>query len=170
MDSVDTAEMMNESQFSIEDEQENDVDLIYDTRISNSLFTQLVVAEYCNLFFAMSGLILAIIAREARVNADEEDELIIYSRVVFWSMACTLCLLISLVIRYDLWLRWSITVQKYTKYDSLYNTGIWKQMIAELILNAMAPYPFLDGFKYNEYVKTYDTWISYEINDLMLVI
>jgi hypothetical protein len=57
---------LNESLFSIEDEEENDVDLIYETRISNSLFTQLIAAEYCSLFFSMSGLILAVISRELR--------------------------------------------------------------------------------------------------------
>lgn len=107
LDSV-NSEDLNESLFSIEDEQENDVDLIFDTRISNSLFSQLVVAEYCSLFFAMSGLILAVIAREERLTYGEED-LEIHHRVVLWSMVCTICLLISIVIRYDLWLRWSIT-------------------------------------------------------------
>jgi hypothetical protein len=59
---------------------------------------------------------------------------------------------------------------KYTAYDNLINTGIWKDMLFEVLYNALAPYPFLDGILYTEYVKDYDIWIEYEINDMLLVI
>lgn len=42
-------------------------------------------------------------------------------------------------------------------------------MIGEVFFNSLAPYSFLDGYKYSEWVKTYEIWISYEINDLLLV-
>jgi len=38
----------------------------------------------------------------------------------------------------------------------------------EVILNLMAPYPFLNGSKYIEVVEAYDTTIEYEVNIIML--
>ena len=34
-----------------------------------------------------------------------------------------------------------------------------------MVISAVAPYPFLEGLIYTEYVKAYDTTIFYEIND-----
>lgn len=50
------------------------------------------------------------------------------------------------------------------------NTGVWKQMIPEIALNAVAPYPFLNSFKYQEYVREYDVIIYYKVNDILLVL
>ena len=47
-------------------------------------------------------------------------------------------------------------------------TGLWKYMIFEICIGAIAPYPFLDGIYYIEEIPTWDAVISYEINDLML--
>jgi hypothetical protein len=52
-----------------------------------------------------------------------------------------------------------VTVEKFTKFDNLINTGLWKEMLIEILINAIAPMPFLDGYKYREEVKAY----SYEI-------
>lgn len=38
----------------------------------------------------------------------------------------------------------------------------------EMITCLIAPYPFLHGILYKEYVEAFDTEITYEINDLML--
>jgi hypothetical protein len=114
---------LNESLYSIEGEEEDDVDLIYETRVSNSLFSQLVAAEYCTLFFAMIGLLLSVVNHEIRLNDKNEDR---YRLGLIYNCLCTICLLISVTMRYELSLRWSITVQRYTAYDNLINTGIWR--------------------------------------------
>jgi len=41
-------------------------------------------------------------------------------------------------------------------------------MLIEMFINLIAPYPFLDGVIYIEYVKGYDTYINYEVNDIFL--
>ena len=87
---------------------------------------------------------------------------------LIYNMACTVFLLVSIYIRYDLWLEWSKTVQRYTKYDTLVNTGLWKSLLLEMIICIIAPVPFLDGIKYKEYVAAYETWIEYEVNDILL--
>jgi len=84
------------------------------------------------------------------------------------NMLCTICLVVSIYIRYDIWLKWSITVQKYTVYDNLINTGLWRVMVVEMGINCIAPYPFLDGMMYEEDVEAFGVIIQYEINDLLL--
>ena len=78
------------------------------------------------------------------------------SSALTYNMACTVFLLFSLYIRYDLWLAWSKTVQRYTKFDTLVNTGIWKILLLEMAICVIAPLPFFDGLKYKEYVVAFD--------------
>jgi len=61
-------------------------------------------------------------------------------------------------------------VNKFTKYDTLMNTGLWKSMVFEMVICMVAPYPFLHDKLYVEYVEAYDTKITYQINDLMLFV
>lgn len=85
------------------------------------------------------------------------------------SMLCTLFLLFSIYMRYDLWLRWKISLESlYTIHDTLTNTGIIKQIYFEQFLCLLAPYPFLDGITIAEEVKMLDTTINYEINHILL--
>ena len=81
---------------------------------------------------------------------------------------CTVFLLISIYFRYDLLLKQNITVQVYTKDDTLKTTGLWRWMIAELVMCSIAEYPFLEGLEYVEYVQDWDTTIVYNVNDIML--
>jgi hypothetical protein len=53
--------MPDDELFSVGDQEEADEDLIYDTRVSNSLFTQLVHSEFCSCFFANTGLLVSIV-------------------------------------------------------------------------------------------------------------
>ena len=87
-----------------------------------------------------------------------------------YNMMCTIFLEFSIYIRYDVRLKWCKSVGKYTKFDTLSNIGLWKQMLFEMICCLIAPYPFLVGVNYKEYVEAYDYTITYEINDIMLFI
>ena len=85
-----------------------------------------------------------------------------------YNIGCTFCLVISLYIRYDLMIKWSKSVNKLTRWDTLKTTGLWKNLIVEILINIIAPYHLFDGIKYIEYVKAFDHTIEYEVNDLML--
>lgn len=85
-----------------------------------------------------------------------------------YETTCTIFLVVSIFIRYDLWLQWAKTVEMYTQFDTLVNTGIWKNLSFEICLCVIAPYPFLDGLKYRENVLAYETSIEYEVNDILL--
>jgi hypothetical protein len=74
----------------------------------------------------------------------------------------------SIVLRYEITLKWYISRGMLTEYDNLRNTGWWKPMIVELIINAIAPYPFLDTITFEEYSAQFDSTITHDVNDLLL--
>jgi potassium intermediate/small conductance calcium-activated channel subfamily N protein 2 len=157
--------------YSIETEDDKDIDGVFDIRVSNSLFTRVVIAEFCSLFFANLGLFLSILIYELRwmfVENEQEYEgrAIVFAQ--FQMMMCTVFLMLSIYIRYDIWLQWAVTVDKYTKYDNFTSTGLWKSLLFEIVMAAIAPMPFFDGMKYTEYVAGFDFTIEYEWNDLLL--
>ena len=55
------------SMFSIVSTLQADNDRLQVIRNSNSLFTQLMICEFCSVFFAILGLILAVIAEEIKI-------------------------------------------------------------------------------------------------------
>lgn len=52
----------------------------------------------------------------------------------------------------------------------MFNTGLYKQAIFEMIIGAVQPYPFLYNAVFKEYIEFNDTkmWINIEINDILL--
>ena len=48
------------------------------------------------------------------------------------------------------------------------NTGLWKYMLFEMIINLIAPFPFLNGIKVEENVENWGVRIHYEFNDFLL--
>jgi hypothetical protein len=152
----------DETLYSIEDEEENDEDMVFDVRVSNCLFTQLVHTEFCSCFFANVGLGISIIYFEIQLQMNENG--LVYDGMAlelaqFYSGTCTFMLIISIYIRYVLWLEWAKTVEKYTKYDGFINTGLWKEVLIEILINLVSPMPFFNGIKYTEYVEGFDTTI-----------
>jgi hypothetical protein len=132
-----------------------------------------VHAEFCNCFFANTGLIISIIYFEINLRINEQG-LEYHGKALeiaqFYSMLCTILLIISIYIRYVLWLEWAKTVEKYTKYDGFVNTGLWKEIVLEILINLISPMPFFNGVKYIEYVKAFDATVVYEVNDILLFI
>jgi hypothetical protein len=92
----------------------------------------MVIAEFCTLFFAMTGLILAIVIHEINHRKEIKDRQVLAKD--FLNLVCTVGLLISIVIKYNLNLHWLIKVKMYTKADTFRTTGLWKYMLLELIL------------------------------------
>jgi hypothetical protein len=86
----------------------NEVDLVFETRLSNCLYSQLMTAEYCSTFYSTLGLLLSIINYEKRLIGQQFDD--VNKMALFCNFMCTLFLVMSVYIRYDLWLKWSITI------------------------------------------------------------
>lgn len=85
-----------------------------------------------------------------------------------FSSFCWVFLVLSLYIRYVIFLRKSISEEIYTKFDSLQNTGLWKWLFWEYILYSLTPYGFFEGVEYKEYVGNFDIQIIYQFNELLL--
>ena len=85
-----------------------------------------------------------------------------------YSVMCTIFLILSIYIRYDLWLKWSVSVNMIGPLDNLYSTGLWKYCLVEMGLCSISPLPFLKGFMYGEHVKAFDSDIEVEFNDILL--
>ena len=140
--------------FDVQNEETFDSDMVLPTRISNRLFNQLFIVEYCAFFFATIGMLISVWLYEMRQLGLNDS--LPYQCALYYNMVCTLALMFSIYTRYDLQLRFFITTDKFTSYDTLFNTGIWKSMVVEIALNAFAPYPFLDGITYIEDVPDFE--------------
>lgn len=76
----------------------------------------------------------------------------------------------SLYIKHDLWLQWSISISKFSKYDTLINTGGWQSLIIEIIISLISPIHQLEDYWYEEWNDKYQFLIRYKINDILLAI
>ena len=85
-----------------------------------------------------------------------------------YNVICTVFLIMSILIKYDLQLRWSVSVCMFTQFDTLTTTGLWKSMIFEVIICLVATYPFFVGIDIEEYVKDYDVTIKYTLNEILM--
>ena len=81
---------------------------------------------------------------------------------------CNICIVISLLIKYDIYIKWCKSTELFSNFETIFSSGLWKSLLAEVILQLVAPYNFLSGYKYVENVEAYDVTIEYEINELLL--
>ena len=85
-----------------------------------------MISEFCSAFFANMGLFFSIIQYEIRRLQDSDlnkNYGIALQSSQFYNIMCTVLLVISLYIRFDLWLKWSISIDRFTKYDTVVSTG-----------------------------------------------
>ena len=87
---------------------------------------------------------------------------------VIFSVMCNIFLAISIYLRYDIWFKWSKSVERFSKFDTLINTGQWKPMVGEMIILLIAPTPMLEEVEYTEYNQDFNYDCVYEVNDYFL--
>jgi hypothetical protein len=58
----------------------------------------------------------------------------------------------------------------YSQYDTLVNTGLYKYLFVEIVLNSITPFPFIWDETYTESYSDYDTHVDYRINDIFLLV
>mmetsp|Transcript_1371 Transcript_1371/g.1802 ORF Transcript_1371/g.1802 Transcript_1371/m.1802 type:complete len:217 (+) Transcript_1371:480-1130(+) len=143
-----------------------DRDLIWITRVSNRYFSQLVIAEFSAVFFAYFGLALSIFKYEIQQRREEEEFSL--NLALFINTTCTLFLIFSLYVRYEIWLVWCKSVETFIENDTLITTGLWRTLVFEGIICLIAPYPFFEDKYLEEYVVDFKTDARLRINDLLL--
>jgi hypothetical protein len=53
-------------------------------------------------------------------------------------------------------------------YDNLKNTGLFKTLILEVVVNLISPYPFFENLVYTEINNDYNITFEYKVNDILL--
>ncbi|CDW71264.1 small-conductance calcium-activated potassium channel protein [Stylonychia lemnae] len=153
-------------------EEEQDAELFehntgLDIRVSNELFNKIKLAEYASVFFSTYGVFLSILLYEMK---DQENIEEYQNMILAYNCMCTSGLIFSIYSRHDIMLKWQISRGLLTEFDTISNTGWWKGMIYEMVINSVAPYPFLYRVKYDEYIDngSFKTTVTYDVNDLLL--
>ena len=94
----------------------------------------------------------------------------ITSTVLIYNCFCTIGLIMSIYIRYDLYLKWNISRGTLIEYDTLWGTGQWKFLVIEILLVIVAPYPYLYNITFQEYNIAYNTWVTYNVSFSNLIV
>ena len=94
------------------------------------------------------------------------------SIILYAATFCNCLLLTSIILRHHLYFNWMHAKKFITGYDTLGNTGEWKNLALELILNVIMPYPFINDYVYYEtYTHTgIDYLIEFRVNWILLCI
>jgi potassium intermediate/small conductance calcium-activated channel subfamily N protein 2 len=56
----------------------------------------------------------------------------------------------------------------YSELDTIFNTGLWKQMFLEILMSLVMPYPFLYEKTYSEDANAFSVGLLFEWNDFLL--
>jgi hypothetical protein len=119
---------------------------------------------------------LAIVGREKDYSIISNDPsssdttdtsvIIVLSAAVF----ANLILLTSISLRHYLYFKWLQAKKFITQYDTLGNTGLWKPLIIEIVLNLIMPYPFINDYTYYEVYasKDGDVSVEFRFNSILL--
>ncbi|CDW76554.1 small-conductance calcium-activated potassium channel protein [Stylonychia lemnae] len=140
-------------------------DAIKDVRLSNQYYNKIIISEYSAVFFSTFGMCLSVLLFEMKDNKDISE---VQNMVLSYNVFCTIGCILSIYMRYDLYLLWNKSRGLLTEYDTLWNTGNWQSLGCELFIVIIAPYPFLYDIKYEEYNPQFSTYITYDVNDLLL--
>jgi hypothetical protein len=79
-------------------------------------------------------------------------------------------LLTSIGLRHYLYFKWLQAKKFITQYDTLGNTGLWKTLLMEIVLNLIMPYPFINDYVYYEVYasKDGDVSVEFRFNSVLL--
>lgn len=75
-----------------------------------------------------------------------------------------------MIVRYTLVLTLFKARGFYSKYDTMVNTGLYKYLIVEIVINSITPFPFIYDVNYTESYSDFDTKVKYRVNDIFLLI
>lgn len=117
------------------------------------------VVEFVSVFFSLFGIAFSVVNYE---NDTPDLAASIYNSL------CTVLLVACIYLRYQTQLRWMKSKSLLTNYDTLVNTGRWKEMVAEMGICLLAPYPFLNNIYVSEYYEDWKASVTYQANDYLL--
>ena len=144
--------------------------LVGDARIVNRAFSRLRIAEYCNAYLGMIGVGTCIIEREIRFNHGVDDNDAIRIILLSINFLTTILLVISLYFSYRMQFNWMKARGFLTVHDNLINTGMYKYLLAEIVMCSISPMPFLYDVTFKEWNVNYSVHIKHWLNDIFQAI
>lgn len=153
-----------------DEDDEEETSMVLDQRRINEIFVRLRVAEISSLNFAALGILCGIFDYELAYNDDNDEEQSIRIILEFLCVCSTICIYIALFVRYILVLTLFKARGFYSQYDTMMNTGLYKYLVVEIIINSITPFPFIWDTNYTESYPDYETKVQYRINDIFLLI
>ena len=110
--------------------------------MSNFAFSQTKIGEYIVVLFAILGIQSAIVVSEMsqtkrQRNRNESDIVIILWIVLGLNIA----MILTIIGNYQLFIRWQRTKHYIVEKDTLFNTGLYKTMLKEILCAVISPYP-----------------------------
>jgi hypothetical protein len=131
---------------------------VQEVRMSNVMYNRIIVVELISVFFSAFSMIMSVMIYEMRSRGSvllENNEYIFR----YYNLFCTFALVCGIYCKYDIYLKWYVSRGILSEHDTVISTGWWKKMVAEQILMLVAPYPFLQGVHYHEYIDAYSVYI-----------
>ncbi|CDW91118.1 small-conductance calcium-activated potassium channel protein [Stylonychia lemnae] len=103
-----------------------------------------------------------------RFSLNRSDVADLRDVVLGYNCICTIGLVLTIYIRYDLNIQIDQVQELLSEHDNLYNTGQWKSLIQEILIVIISPYPGLYDVQYIEYNEQFNAHMTYDANDLLL--
>ena len=139
-----------------------------DGRITKAYFDRLQMVELGTFVMSLVGIGLSILQYDLEFDDNEHEEwsvLILY--VIFIS---SILLVIMTITRYILKLEFRDKRNGTTNKSTVWETGEWKQMLAECIFVFIHPSPFFLGIKIETNTSYDKVRIYYHVNDILNII
>ena len=139
-----------------------------DVRISNAAFTQTKIGEYTTMILSSVGIASSIVAAEMgfvnkKGNKDNDIRICLYICMLSSFLMC-----FSIMINYQLLIKWQRSKNIIIETDNLINTGLYKKMIVECLCTLIHPFPWLMGITYSEEHMYGDTEETFELNNMFI--
>jgi len=128
------------------------------------MYNRIIVVELISVFFATFSMALSVLIYESRVSVLLENSEYLFR---YYNLFCTISLICCIVCKYQTYLKWYVSRGLMSEHDTVFTTGWWKKMFAEILIIMIAPYPFLQTVTYEEYIDQYKVDITYNVNDIL---
>jgi hypothetical protein len=131
----DEDDYIDESDEEGEDEEEYEREAkLEDVRMSNSAYRQIKIGESISVIFSILGILTGICSSEMRYyNIDDKmkDDIMMLNYI---NVFATICLWGSIWSNFQLFVRWKRSRTIFNDDDTLFNTGLIKNVIVEMLI------------------------------------
>ena len=111
-------------------------------------YNKLIIAQFCCVLFGFQGIFLGIVEYEWSQQFGQTSMKNIRWLLNSLNMMVSLCLILGLILRYQLKIWFRRTSGELTIEDNLYSTGAYKQLSFECFCALVTPNPFIQDYSF----------------------